>query len=185
MTDNLGLESVGIVPDEFGAIEVDAFCKTGVDSIYAIGDVIHRMELTPVAIAEGMAVARTLFQGQPVAPDYNSVPTAVFSQPPIGTVGLTEAKAREEGYRVRIYRSRFRPLKNTLSGSREEALFKLIVDDASDRVLGIHLLGADVPEMLQGFAVAMKHGVTKAQFDTTVGIHPTGAEELVTMREPD
>lgn len=184
LADDLGLENVGIARNRAGAIPVDAVSKTQAEDIYAIGDVTDRMNLTPVAIAEAMAFVKTVFEDAPTEPDYDKVPTAVFSRPPIGTVGLTEAEARERGHAVRIYRSRFRPLKHTLSGSDERALYKLVVDDDTDRVLGLHILGPDAGEITQGFAVAIKMGATKADFDATIAIHPTSAEELVTMREP-
>jgi len=181
-TAGLGLEEVGVEINERGAIVVDAHSKTAVDNIYAVGDVTDRINLTPVALAEGMAVAETLFGDKPAAIDYSNVASAVFSQPPVGTVGLSEAEAREN-HEVDIYMSRFKPMKVTLSGRDEHAMMKLIVDRKSDRVLGCHMVGADAPEIIQGFALALKCGATKAQFDATVGIHPTAAEEFVTMRQ--
>ena len=151
--------------------------------IYAIGDCTDRMALTPVAIAEAMALVETL-NGNPTAVDYDKIPSAVFSQPPIGTVGLTESEARSHCRKVAVYRSSFRPMKNTLTGRDEHTMMKLVVDGATDEVLGVHMVGPDAGEIIQGFAVALKCGATKAQFDTTVGIHPTAAEEFVTMREP-
>ena len=163
---------------------VDDYYKTTVDSIYAIGDVIDRIQLTPVALAEGMAVAKTLFRNQPSSADYEYIPTAVFSQPELGTVGLTEEEARKLYDEVAIYKSSFRTLKHTLTDSDEKTLMKMVVDKKSDRVLGVHMVGAHSGEILQGVAVALRAGATKSVFDTTIGIHPTSAEELVTMREP-
>jgi glutathione reductase (NADPH) len=180
-TDDLGLADAGVAMRSDGAIVVDSFSRTNVPSIYAVGDVTDRKNLTPVAIAEGAAVAATLFNGRPTEPDHRDVPSAVFSQPEIGTVGLTEADARAEG-EVDVYRSAFRPLKNTLTGRGERTLMKLVVDRASQRVVGIHVVGPSAGEIVQGFAVAVKMGATKAQLDATIGIHPTAAEELVTMR---
>jgi glutathione reductase (NADPH) len=181
---NLGLEEVGVELDAKGAIVVDEYSRSSVPSIHAVGDVTDRIALTPVALYEAMCLVKTLFEGQPTAPVHENVPAAVFSQPPVGSVGLTEAQARERYGVVDIYRSRFRALKHTLTGGDETTMMKLIVDRASDRVVGLHLVGADAGEIVQGFAVAIKCGATKAQFDATVGIHPTSAEELVTMREP-
>lgn len=182
-TKGLGLEQAGVKLDADGAVIVDDAFQTSVPSIYALGDVIDRVQLTPVAIVEAMALAKMLFRGESARMDYTGIPTAVFSQPNIGTVGLTEAKARE-GHEVDIYLSTFRALKHTLSGRNEKTLMKLIVDRATNRVLGCHMVGPDAGEIIQGFAVALKCGATKAQFDATVGIHPTAAEEFVTMREP-
>jgi glutathione reductase (NADPH) len=184
LTRDLRLEEAGVELEPDGAIAVDEYSRTSVESIYAIGDVTDRVMLTPVAIAEGEALARTLFGAEPTRPDHADVPSAVFSQPPIGTVGLTEAQARKTCAEIDVYRSSFRPLKHTLSGSEERSLMKLVVDRASDRVLGVHVLGPEAGEIVQGFAVALKMGATKAQFDATIGIHPTAAEELVTLREP-
>ncbi len=183
-TANLGLDKAGVETAADGSIPVDAYSRTNVPHIYAIGDVTNRLQLTPVAIKEAMAFTETVFGGNPTEPDHTDVPTAVFSQPPIGTVGRTEAQAREEGFEIDVYRSEFRALKHTLTGGEERTLMKLIVDRASDRVLGLHMVGPDAGEITQGFAVALKAGATKAQFDATVGIHPTAAEEFVTMREP-
>jgi glutathione reductase (NADPH) len=182
-TAGLGLEEAGVGLAANGAVEVDDGFRSSVPSIYAIGDVIDRVQLTPVAIAEGMALARALFGAEPVRLDYSDVPTAVFSQPSIGTVGLTEASARERHGKVDVYVSTFRPMKHTLSGRDETSLMKLIVDPASDRVVGCHIVGPDAGEIIQGIGIALKCGATKAQFDATIGIHPTTAEELVTMRE--
>ena len=180
----LGLEAAGVQVNERGAIAVDDEFRTSVPHICAIGDVIDRVQLTPVALAEAMALVDRLFGSGKRWMDYEKIPTAVFTNPNVGTVGLTEAQARERHGRVRIYRSEFKPLKHTLSTSSERALMKLVVDDASDRVLGVHMVGADAGEIVQGFAVALKAGATKAVFDATIGIHPTAAEEFVTMREP-
>ncbi len=183
LTENLGLEEAGVALDETGAIAVDKFSRSSVPSIWAIGDATNRLNLTPVALHEGVALANTLFNDRPTAPDYQNVPTAVFSDPNLGTVGLTEAQARDRHGAVDIYRSRFRALKHTLTGRDEKTLMKLVVDAASDRVLGVHMVGPDAGEIIQGFGVALKVGATKAQFDATIGIHPTAAEEFVTMRE--
>jgi len=182
LTDKLGLDRAGVQLKGNGAVVVDAYSRSNVDSIYAIGDCTDRMMLTPVAIAEGMAVANTLFNGKPTQPRYLNVPTAIFSSPNCGTVGLTEREARQRYGQVDIYRSTFRPLKHTLTGRDERTMMKLIVDGASDRVLGCHMVGADAGEIVQGLAVALNCGATKAQFDATIGIHPTAAEEFVTMR---
>jgi glutathione reductase (NADPH) len=183
LTASLGLEEAGVELAPNGAVVVDAFSRSSVPSIWAIGDATDRINLTPVALHEGMALAATLFDGRPTQPDHETVPSAVFSNPPIGTVGLTEARAREVYGAVDVYRSRFRPLRHTLTGVDEETLMKLVVDPASDRVVGLHMLGPDAGEIVQGFAVALKAGATKAQFDATIGIHPTAAEEFVTLRE--
>ena len=182
LTQNLGLERAGVQLKENGAIAVDEYSKSSADSIYAIGDCTDRMMLTPVAIAEGMAVANTLFNNKPTRPSYLNVPTAVFSTPNCGTVGLTEREARQRNFQVDIYRSSFRPLKHTLTGRDERTMMKLVVDGATDRVLGCHMVGPDAGEITQGLAVALNCGATKAQFDATIGIHPTAAEEFVTMR---
>ncbi len=182
-TAGLGLEEAGVGLAANGAVEVDDGFRSSVPSIYAIGDVIDRVQLTPVAIAEGMALAKALFGAEPVRLDYSDVPTAVFSQPNIGTVGLTEARARERHGKVDVYVSTFRPMKHTLSGRDETSLMTLIVEPASDRVVGCHIVGPDAGEIIQGIGIALKCGATKAQFDATIGIHPTTAEELVTMRE--
>nr|WP_315235319.1 glutathione-disulfide reductase [uncultured Albidiferax sp.] len=184
----MGLETLGIAQGKDGAIEVDRHYQTSVPSVYALGDVTARLQLTPVALGEAMALIDHLFgpkAGKAArSMDYELIPTAVFTHPNIGTVGLTEAAAREQFGAVSIYRSEFKSLKHTLSGSSERTLMKLVVDDASDRVVGLHMVGADAGEIVQGFAVAMKAGATKAVFDSTIGIHPTMAEEFVTMRDP-
>lgn len=182
--DGLGLEDVGVGRAEDGSIRVDAYSRTNVPSIWAIGDVTNRINLTPVAIHEGVCLSETLFADNPRSPDHENVPAAVFSQPPIGTVGLTEEAAREAGHNVVVYRSTFRALKHTLTGGEERTLMKLVVDGLSDRVLGLHMVGPEAGEIVQGFAVAIKAGATKADFDATIGIHPTSAEEFVTMRTP-
>jgi len=183
-TRGLGLGEVGVAANERGAVIVDEWQKTSVPSIYAVGDVTDRLNLTPVAIAEGRAIAETLFNNNPMKMDHNDVPTAVFSNPPIGTVGLTEEEARRQyGDGVDIYCSRFRPMKNTLSGRDERTFMKLVVDGRSERVLGCHMLGPDAPEIVQGLAIAVKCGASKRMFDQTVGIHPSAAEEFVTMRD--
>lgn len=186
LTDGIGLDEVGVTRDVWGQIEVDARFRTRAASVLAIGDAVGRAQLTPVALAEGTWVARSLFAGgpEPALLDYELIPTAVFSQPEVATVGLTELVARARHGEVLVYRSEFRPMKNTLSGRDERMMMKLIVDAATDRVLGCHVVGPDAAEIVQGFAVALTCGATKAQLDRTVGIHPTAAEELVTMRTP-
>lgn len=181
----LGLAEAGVRLAKNGAVEVDDFYCSSVPSIHAIGDVIDRVQLTPVALAEGMALARTLFRKDPARLDYANIPTAVFSHPNIGSVGLTEAEAREKHGPVDTYRTRFRPLKATLSGSAERVFMKLVVARDSGRVLGAHMVGTEAGEIIQGLAVALNCGATKAQFDATLGIHPTTAEEFVTLRERD
>lgn len=179
----LGLEEVGVALDGAGAIPVDAFGQTCVASIHAVGDVTDRIALTPVAIREGAALAHTLFGPARTPADLTTVPSAVFSQPPIGTVGLTEAQALEQTGSIDIYSARFRSMRHTLSGRDERTLVKLIVDTASQRVLGAHMVGADAPEIIQGLAIAIRMGATKADFDATVALHPTAAEEFVTLRD--
>lgn len=181
-TPHLGLEKAGVKLKDNGAVTVDDYSKSTVDSIYAIGDCTDRMMLTPVAIAEGMAVANTLFNNKPTKPSYLNVPTAIFSTPNCGTVGLTEAEARAGGRKIDIYRTSFKPLRHTLTGRDERTMMKLVVDQASDKVLGCHMVGPDAGEIIQGLAIALNCGATKAQFDTTIGIHPSAAEEFVTMR---
>ncbi|HWH81443.1 MAG TPA: glutathione-disulfide reductase [Burkholderiaceae bacterium] len=183
-TAGLGLEALGVKLAPNGAVLVDDGYTSSVPSIHAVGDVIDRVHLTPVALAEAMALVERLF-GAPRRPiDYGLIPTAVFTQPSVGTIGLSEAQARVRHGDVRVFRSEFKALKHTLSGSTERTLMKLVVDAASDRVVGLHMVGADAGELIQGFAVALTAGATKAQFDATIGIHPTAAEEFVTMREP-
>lgn len=183
-TAELGLREAGVQLGSRGEVVVDAHYRSSVPSIFAVGDVTDRLQLTPVALAEAMVVVDRLFGDGRKSMDYEFVPTAVFTHPSIGTVGLTETQAREACGAVRTYQSEFRSLKHTLSGSSERTLMKLVVDDASDRVVGLHMVGADAGETVQGFAVAMRAGATKAVFDSTIGIHPTAAEEFVTMREP-
>ena len=184
----LGLESVGIAQGAQGAIVVNDEFQTNVPSIYAVGDVINRVQLTPVALAEAMVVVDQLFGPEADKAQrqmaYDNIPTAVFTHPNVGTVGLSEQQARERFGHITLYRSEFKALKHTLSGSSERTLMKLIVDTASDRVIGLHMVGPDAGEIVQGFAVAMQAGATKAHFDATIGIHPTAAEEFVTMRTP-
>ena len=180
-TEGLGLEELGIELTERGAIKVDEYSKTSVSSIYAVGDVTDRIQLTPVAIREGHAFADTVFGGKPTTVDYDCVPSAVFSHPPLCGVGLTESQAKNALGTVKVYTSDFRPMKHVLAGRNERSLYKMICDEG-DRVVGIHLLGPDAPEILQAAAIAVKAGLTKADFDATVAIHPTMAEELVLMR---
>lgn len=185
MLDGLGLDTLEVALDERGFIAVDDEFRTSIPSILAIGDVIGRVQLTPVALAEGMAVARRLFKPEDYRPvDYNCIPTAVFSLPNMATVGLTEEEARKQGRKVTVFESRFRPMKLTMTDSLERSLMKLVVDAETDRVLGCHMAGPDAGEIMQGLAVALKAGATKRVFDETVGIHPTAAEEFVTMRTP-
>jgi len=183
LTEDLGLEDVEVKLSSNGAILVDEYSRSSVDSIWAIGDVTDRVTLTPVAIHEGMCLAATLFDGRPTAPVHENVASAVFSQPPLAAVGLTEGEARERYREVDVYRTRFRELKHTLSGRDQQTMMKLVVDRRSDRVLGAHMVGAHAAEIIQGLAIALKCGATKAQFDATIGIHPTSAEEFVTLRE--
>ena len=183
-TDGLGLDTAGVKLNDKGAIEVDAEYRSSTPSIYAIGDVTDRMNLTPVATAEGTALAHNLYNNQSRRVDYRDIPTCIFSQPNLGTVGLTEEQARQEYANVEIYKSRFTNLKHTLTGNDEKTLMKIIIDKDTDKVLGVHMVGADAGEIIQGIGIALKAGATKAVFDTTIGIHPTAAEEFVTMREP-
>ena len=182
-TKALGLAEVGVETTSNGAVVVDEWSGSSIPNIYAIGDVTDRINLTPVAIAEGRALAETLYNDNPIRMDHANVPSAVFSQPPIGVVGLTEEEARRQYGEVDIYSARFKPMKNTLSGRDERTLMKLVVDARTERVLGCHMLGPDAPEILQGLAIAVKCGASKRMFDETVGIHPSAAEEFVTMRE--
>ena len=181
---NLGIEQAGIRTAPLGGIAVDAYSRTSVPNIYAIGDVTNRINLTPVAIREGHAFADTVFGGRPTIVDHTNVPTAVFSDPEVGAVGLNETQARERLARVDVYRSTFRPLKATLSGRHSRMLMKLVVDAATDRVVGVHIVGEGAGEMIQLISIAVKMGATKADFDATMAVHPTAAEELVTMRTP-
>lgn len=185
MLDDLGAEMLALARDERGYLKVDDHFETSRPGVHALGDVIGRVPLTPVALAEGMALARHLFKPEEFRPlDYTQIPTAVFSTPNLGTVGLTEEAARKAGHALKIFESRFRPMKLSLTESKERSYLKLVVDAESDRVLGCHMLGPDAGEVIQGLAVALTAGATKAQFDRTLGIHPTLAEEFVTMRTP-
>lgn len=183
-TDGLGLETANVALSESGAVAVDTFSKTNVDNIWAVGDVTDRINLTPVAIREGAAFAETEFYGRPTSFDHETVASAVFSQPPVGAVGLTEADARRKFGKVDIFRSVFRPMKSSFYGGDERMLMKLVVEKGSGRIVGCHIVGPDAPEMIQMAAIAIKIGVTKPQWDATCAVHPTAAEELVTMREP-
>ena len=182
-TAGLGLEHAGVTRTDSGAVPVDASYRTNVPHIFAIGDVIGGVQLTPVAIAEGMCIAHNLFGGEDRTVDYESIATAVFCQPNIGTVGPTEERARERFPTLKVFESRFRPMKHTLTGREERTLMKLLVDGDTDRVVGAHMVGPDAGEIVQGLSVAINAGATKADFDRTIGIHPTAAEEFVTMRE--
>jgi glutathione reductase (NADPH) len=183
MLDNLGLETVNVALDDNGFVKVNDDYQTSEPSILALGDVIGRVQLTPVALAEGMAVARRLFKPDEFRPvDYDHIPTAVFSLPNIGTVGLTEEAAKQAGHRVQIFESRFRPMKLSLTDDQERTLMKLVVDADTDKVLGCHMVGPDAGEIVQSLAIAIKAGATKRIFDDTIGVHPTAAEEFVTMR---
>ena len=183
--DALGLDAVGVVRDKAGAVAVDEWQQTSVPGIYAVGDVTNRVNLTPVAIAEGRGLAETLFNANPMSMDHGDIPSAVFSQPPVGSVGLSQGDAERllgtEG--VDVYRAVFRPMKYTLAGRQEKTLMKLVVEAATGRVRGVHMVGPDAPEIVQGLAIAVKAGLTKKDFDRTVAIHPTAAEEFVLMRE--
>jgi len=178
---NIGLEAVGVQANAAGAVVVDEYSRSSVPSIYAIGDVTHRLALTPVAIREGHAFADTVFGNKPTKPDHINVPSAVFCDPEIGFVGLSETQAREAGFALDIYREQFRPMKATLSGRATSVLMKLVVERASERVLGVHIVGEGAAEMVQLAAIAVKMGAKKSDFDLTVALHPTAAEELVTM----
>jgi glutathione reductase (NADPH) len=180
---NLGLEAAGVKLAGDGAVIVDKYSSTSVDSIHAIGDLTNRINLTPVATAEAMWLARTLFHNEPTAVDHENIPTTVFSNPNVAAVGLSEESARERFGAVDVYKTSFRALKLTLGERKERTFMKLVVDAASQRVLGAHMIGLDAGEVIQGMAIAVKLGATKAQFDSTLGIHPTVAEEFVTMRE--
>jgi glutathione reductase (NADPH) len=182
---NLGLEKAGIaINPANGGIAVDSFSKTSVDNIYAVGDVTHRINLTPVAIREGHAFADTVFGNRPVEVDHRDIPTAVFCQPEVGTVGLTETEARAIFSHVDIYKATFRPIKATMSGRDTRILMKLVVDGTSDRVVGCHIVGDTAAEITQAVAIAVRMKATKADFDATFALHPSAAEELVTMRTP-
>ena len=181
--EGLGLEKAGVTLNEAGAIVVDDFSKTTADNIWAVGDVTDRINLTPVAIREGAAFAQTEFHDNPTTFDHDMVASAVFSQPPVGTVGMTEAQARHAFGKVDIYRAVFRPMKSVFYGGQERCLFKLVVKQDDQKVVGVHVVGPDSPEIIQMAAIAVKMGVTKSQWDSTCAVHPTLAEELVTMRE--
>ncbi|WP_420143263.1 glutathione-disulfide reductase [Sphingobium sp.] len=182
MTDGLGLEAAGVQLTDKGAIKVDDYSQTSCQSIYAVGDVTDRLQLTPVAIREGHAFADTVFGNNPRKVDYDCVPAAVFSHPPLAGVGLTEAQAKNKYGTVKVYTSDFRPMKNVLAGRDERALYKMIVDETTDKVVGLHMIGPDAPEILQAAAVAVKAGLTKQDFDDTVALHPSMAEELVLLK---
>jgi glutathione reductase (NADPH) len=179
----LGLEALGVELDAGDAIKVNEDYETNIPSIYALGDVTDRLNLTPVATAEAMALVNSLYSDQRTPVDYDNIPTAVFSQPCVGTVGLTETEARNRYQDIDIYKSVFTPMKHTLSGLGEKTLMKMIVRRSTDRVLGMHMVGSDASEIIQGMAVAIRAGATKAVFDSSIGIHPTAAEEFVTMRK--
>ena len=180
--EGLGLEAAGVALNDKGAIAVDAASQTNVPHIHAVGDVTDRIQLTPIAIREGHAFADTVFGGKPWTVDYTCVPSAVFANPPLGSVGMTEAQARNTFGTIKVFSADFRPMRNVLAGRNERALYKLVVDEASDRVVGAHMIGPDAPEVLQAVAIAIKAQLTKAQFDDTVALHPTMSEELVLMR---
>ena len=182
-TSGLGLKELGVTLTKKNAVKVDENNRTNIESIFAIGDVTDRVNLTPVAINEGRVFAESFFNNTPMTLDYTNIPSAVFSQPPVSVAGLTEAEARKD-HNVQVFISRFRAMKHTLSGRDERTMMKMIVDKKTDKVLGVHMVGEDAPEIVQGLAVALKCGATKAQFDSTIGIHPTAAEEFVTMRDP-
>ena len=183
-THGVGLEAAGVELNALGAVVVDRFSQSSIENVFAVGDVTNRLNLTPVAIREGHAFADTVFGGKPTAVDHINVPTAVFSQPEIGTVGLSEARARQLCAKVAVYKTSFRGMRNTLGGREERTMMKLVVDGDSGRVVGCHILGPEASEMAQILAIALKAGATKADFDATVAIHPTAAEELVTLAEP-
>ena len=183
-TTGLGLENAGVETDERGYVVVDDYSQTNVENIWAVGDVTNRVQLTPVAIHESMCLIETLFKNNPTKPDHELIPTAVFSQPEIGTVGLSEDDAANKYGSIDVYRAHFRPMKNTLSGSTEKMLMKIIVDHTSQRVVGLHMMGPDAGEMAQTLGIAVKMGAKKEDFDRTMAVHPTAAEELVTMYSP-
>jgi glutathione reductase (NADPH) len=180
----LGLEAAGVEVDEIGAVKVDAYSRTSKANIWAVGDVTNRVQLTPVAIHEAMCFLETAFKDNPTKPDHRQIATAVFSQPEIGTVGLSEEEAGKEFRELEVYRALFRPMRNTLSGAKDKMLTKLIVDAASRKVVGAHILGPDAGEMAQLLAIPIKAGCTKDDFDRTMAVHPTASEELVTMYKP-
>jgi glutathione reductase (NADPH) len=182
-SNGLGLEAAEVATSVAGAIKVDDWSKTTASNIYAVGDVTDRVNLTPVAIAEGRAFAETRFHANPMQVGYGNIPTAVFSNPAIGTVGLSEQEARRQGLAIDVYRTTFRPMKHTLSGREERVMIKLVVERATERVLGAHMLGNDGPEIVQGLAIALNCGATKRDFDRTIGLHPSAAEEFVTLRD--
>ena len=179
----LGLEAAGVKLAETGGIDVDAYSRTSTANIYAVGDVTNRINLTPVAIREGHAFADSVYGGRPTPVDHSNVPTAVFSEPELGVIGLTEHQACERLAKVDIYKTSFRPMKATLSGRDTRVFMKLVVDGVTDRVVGCHIAGPDAGELIQVLGIAVKMGATKADFDATIAVHPTAAEELVTMRE--
>ena len=181
--EGLGLENAGVETTPNGAIIVDEFSKTNVDTVWAVGDVTDRVNLTPVAIREGQAFAETVFQDQPGSMEYDNIPTAVFTQPPVGTVGLSEEDARHQFGGIDIYKAEFRPMKNALSGDESRVLMKLVVRQSDEVVVGCHIVGPDSPEIIQAVGIAVKMGATKSDFDRTCALHPSMAEELVTMRE--
>ena len=183
-TENLGLESAGVKVNEKHAIVVDKFSQTNIPSIYAVGDVTNRVNLTPVALQEGMLVAENLFNHKSEKMTYENIPSAVFSSPPLSTVGLTEEQCREAQREIEVFTSSFRPLKYTLGPRQIRTFMKMIVDKETHKVIGLHMVGDDAPEIMQGFAVALKAGATKEDFDQTIGIHPSSAEEFTTMRTP-
>jgi glutathione reductase (NADPH) len=184
-TTNLGLEAIGVSTDASGAVRVDAMCHSAVPHVLAIGDVTNRKNLTPVAIAEGRAIADRVFGGARGAQvDLRRVATAVFSVPPIGTIGPCESDLIDDGVTLRVYEADFKPMRHSFTGRSERCYMKLLVDDATDRVLGVHMIGADAPEIVQSLAVALTAGATKAQFDATMAVHPTAAEEFVLLRSP-
>jgi len=182
-TKRLNLEAVGVELDRTGAVKVDEYSRTNIPSIWAIGDATNRMNLTPVALMEGTLFAKTVFGGEPSKPDYSNIPCAVFCIPPLSVVGVSEEQAIEQAKGdILVFTSAFNPMKNTISGRQEKTLMKLIVDAETDKVIGASMCGPDAAEIMQGIAIALKCGATKAQFDSTVGIHPSAAEEFVTMR---
>jgi glutathione reductase (NADPH) len=179
----LGIERLNIKIHEHGGIEVDDYSRTSTLNVYAVGDVTNRVNLTPVAIREGHAFADTVYGGKPTPVDHRNIPTAVFSEPEVGVIGLTEFQAREQLRKVDVYKTTFRPMKATLSGRNTRSFMKLLVDGGTDRVVGCHIVGPDAGELIQLVGIAVKMGATKADFDATMAVHPTAAEELVTMRE--